>query len=724
MKPTILILLIIASIEIFAQSLCEWKTPELIYNKTTQSYHIDDDIKPYRIVWYSHDTIIKNSLSYRTNPKQIISIPNFRQFKVSPHVLKNGDIYFLGDSFLHFSVFKVNLQSKSYDRQFNLSDYVSENKDFLDSIYNGSVNTFYNKDSSHDINNCFVMNNDGMMYINKVYFKNFISFNPLTKTYKLIDSSVNPNYPSGNFSFQNSIYIYPDKSIIRSRLLSISGIGVKYFRYIPPLFTTDSLERLPVYIKNNYYASHAGFYNNKKYIYFYTDAVSISSNFDNILDLYPKNPIVTSNYRPSVIDGQGTMYMTKRINVTYYNEIHSEYIYTYNLITQLLDSVQMPKDSIKLSMVSSSARIDCSGSLYSFGYLYRDDNDHLKSGRHTLNLYKQTAFIDTGLKLSFDNTLKAIVYYYDADSVVLNSKYHIIQIDTTVCTFFKYRDKQYIQSGSYTDTIYNTTTGIDTIVYINLTKNKIYTDTIKQNSCDSFIYKSTTYKNSGAYTFQYKSIFNCDSFHTLDLKINQSKKTNLNYTICTPYIWNDSTYYKTGIYSLKFKTINQCDSIVLLDLKIGLNKKVSIQNGINYTALADSVSYQWYRCNPWQRITNETKKTFTTTTRGSYAVIVSNGICTDTSSCVALYSSGFASPIDASTRIYPNPFNSHLTIDLDKFHSEINIKIYDLTGRQVLNTKFKNLESCDLNLESLNKEIYYMQVETENNSQFFNIFKE
>ena len=123
--------------QLWAQSLCELKTPELIYNKQTKTYHIEDDIKPYKIVWYRNDTIIKTSLSFRTPPKQIISVPNFRHFEVCPHVLRNGDIYFLGDSFYHYSVFKVNFQNKSYDRQFCLSDYVTENRDFLDSIHHG-----------------------------------------------------------------------------------------------------------------------------------------------------------------------------------------------------------------------------------------------------------------------------------------------------------------------------------------------------------------------------------------------------------------------------------------------------------------------------------------------------------------------------------------------------------------------------------------------------------
>ena len=89
-----------------------------------------------------------------------------------------------------------------------------------------------------------------------------------------------------------------------------------------------------------------------------------------------------------------------------------------------------------------------------------------------------------------------------------------------------------------------------------------------------------------------------------------------------------------------------------------------------------------------------------------------------------MYSSGFATTIDAITRIYPNPFNSKLTIELDKFHSEINIKIYDLKGRQILDTHYLNRDKIELDLMEISKGPYYLQIETENSRQFYNIRKD
>ena len=296
-------------------------------------------------------------------------------------------------------------------------------------------------------------------------------------------------------------------------------------------------------------------------------------------------------------------------------------------------------------------------------------------------------------------------------------------------TIYKWYDntidtaKTFTQTGSYWYQSKTQCTIKQTQIYTDINSPKF--DTLKQTSCDSFSYKNTSYKNSGYYTYPYKSIYNCDSFHTLNLTINQSKYNTISFQSCTPYKWNDSIYSKTGTYTRQFKIVNQCDSFVSLNLKIGLNNKINLTSGTNYTSQQDSVSYKWYRCNPWRRITNETKRTFTTTTKGSYAVVLDNGKgCRDTSDCIALYSSGFATTIDAMTRIYPNPFTTDLTIELDKLYKKINIKIYDLTGRLILNNDYQNNSTFIINNSTLSKGTYYLQIETENNNQFYNILKD
>ena len=211
----------------------------------------------------------------------------------------------------------------------------------------------------------------------------------------------------------------------------------------------------------------------------------------------------------------------------------------------------------------------------------------------------------------------------------------------------------------------------------------------------------------------------------IDFKSISPKNDTFKINSCGSYNWNGTKYTQNGFHTQTLKNTFGCDSIVTLDLKIGLANKVQLSDGINYTALSDNVTYQWYRCNPWRKIVNEIKKTFRTTTRGSYAVVISDAKgCTDTSDCIALYSSGFATTMQRNVAIYPNPFNNHLTIELERIYKETNIKIYDLTGRQILNNNYLNRESIELDLKEISKGTYYLHIETDSETLFFNILKD
>ena len=352
----------------------------------------------------------------------------------------------------------------------------------------------------------------------------------------------------------------------------------------------------------------------------------------------------------------------------------------------------------------------------------------------------------SSLRYKIDSTIMfQVMSPYDTASIMVYLKDYKYQYDTvnySTCenkplrvstpNIFRWYDntkdtaKTFTTTGNYW---YETKTNCDvkkTQMNIKIDISKY--DTIRQTSCDSFTYKNTSYKNSGFYTFPYKSIYGCDSMQTLALTIHKSYYQGSEINSCKPYQWLDSIYTQSGKYHKIMKTLHQCDSIIELDLNIGLDRRVRLENGIHYTALQDSVRYEWYRCNPWRRITNETKQTFTTKTRGSYAVVLDNGKgCRDTSDCLELYSSALINPAQAGVSmwsVFPNPFSDELIIDLGKEYKEVSVKMYDLTGRLISNQVVKNHSTLKINNSKLPSGIYYLQIETESQNQFFNIRKE
>ncbi len=74
-------------------------------------------------------------------------------------------------------------------------------------------------------------------------------------------------------------------------------------------------------------------------------------------------------------------------------------------------------------------------------------------------------------------------------------------------------------------------------------------------------------------------------------------------------------------------------------------------------------SYQWLDCdNGFQPIAGATDQYYTPDPNGSYAVIVSNEFCSDTSACVSLLNTGTAGLHDDGLIIYPTQFSANIHV--------------------------------------------------------------
>lgn len=104
------------------------------------------------------------------------------------------------------------------------------------------------------------------------------------------------------------------------------------------------------------------------------------------------------------------------------------------------------------------------------------------------------------------------------------------------------------------------------------------------------------------------------------------------------------------------------------------------------------VAYQWIDCNNGNGVINgETSQTFTPTENGSYAVVLTEGSCIDTSVCVAVTNLG-DTIVDGITEkqhigLFPNPASDIVQVMVsDKVQQ---IAVYDTYGRMVITTSEK-----------------------------------
>jgi len=182
------------------------------------------------------------------------------------------------------------------------------------------------------------------------------------------------------------------------------------------------------------------------------------------------------------------------------------------------------------------------------------------------------------------------------------------------------------------------------------------------------------------------------------------------------YTWSTSgTYYDT------IPSASGADSVITINLTVYITDTSVSQSGITLTANANAY-YQWINCNGDIIINGANGKTFTATTNGSYAVIVTNGICFDTSSCYQVTGVGIQNNINTKEiSIYPNPCNSLINIKLPELSNNLNINIADLSGKIVLQKNFKNSQNVKLNVSELSTGIYLLSVRTDSYTRMLKI---
>jgi alpha-tubulin suppressor-like RCC1 family protein len=97
---------------------------------------------------------------------------------------------------------------------------------------------------------------------------------------------------------------------------------------------------------------------------------------------------------------------------------------------------------------------------------------------------------------------------------------------------------------------------------------------------------------------------------------------------------------------------------------------------------SNATSYQWFNCITSTIIDGETGQSFTATEDGTYAVIITENGCSDTSDCVIISHIGIAEAGNIEMVLYPNPTsNGVFTI---QYNGEItSVTLYDMSGRRI-----------------------------------------
>lgn len=249
--------------------------------------------------------------------------------------------------------------------------------------------------------------------------------------------------------------------------------------------------------------------------------------------------------------------------------------------------------------------------------------------------------------------------------------------------------------------------GCTVVENLDLTINLPSTSIDNVIACETFTWIDnltyTSSNNTATHTIIGGSSNGCDSIVTLNLTINQPTVGTDVQTACESFTWIDNVIYtasnNTATHTILGGAANGCDSTVTLNLTINTTDVTTTQNGVNLSANATGATYQWIDCdNNKIPINGETNQNFTATINGSYAVIVTENGCADTSNCIFVNSVSVNNVEgEELIKIYPNPTTGKVYLELDQQDITKEMRILDITGKQVM-TLHPNSDKIEIKL--------------------------
>ncbi len=271
-------------------------------------------------------------------------------------------------------------------------------------------------------------------------------------------------------------------------------------------------------------------------------------------------------------------------------------------------------------------------------------------------------------------------------------------------------------AGTYTNT-FQTVNGCDSIITTTLFVSPIFNINESASVCQGTNYtlpNGTVVNTTGTYTSNLQTVGGCDSIITTELTVMPTFNNVESITICsgTSHVLpNGNTVSAAGTYVSNLQTINGCDSIITTTLNVNSVDVTVNQSSNILTANTATASYQWMDCaNGNALIGGENGQNFTAATNGSYAVIVTENGCTDTSACISVtVTSAFEYNSGTNVILYPNPAKE--TVYITSKETIENITINDIAGRIVFQELNLATSERTIGIDNFEAGIYFVTVQ-------------
>ncbi|MDH4473303.1 MAG: DUF2341 domain-containing protein [Fluviicola sp.] len=223
-----------------------------------------------------------------------------------------------------------------------------------------------------------------------------------------------------------------------------------------------------------------------------------------------------------------------------------------------------------------------------------------------------------------------------------------------------------------------------------------------------FTYNNHSYGAAGSYLDTIVGVTNCDSIVTTNLTVNALPNGSQTIDVCAggSYSIGNNTYTISGTYT---DTISGavCDSVVTTNLVVASPINTTVQiSGITLTAQAGANAYQWINCANNQVVPGATANVFDPVANGNYAVIITEGNCSDTSSCSTISTIG-VQELDfvENISVFPNPNNGVFTVQSSLSQTVV---LTDALGHLIQKVELTSGQAQQLELKELNSGVYFL----------------
>ncbi|MEP7262993.1 MAG: T9SS type A sorting domain-containing protein [Bacteroidota bacterium] len=164
-----------------------------------------------------------------------------------------------------------------------------------------------------------------------------------------------------------------------------------------------------------------------------------------------------------------------------------------------------------------------------------------------------------------------------------------------------------------------------------------------------------------------------------------------------------------GIYNHTFLNALGCDSIVTLNLNV--SSPLTITSSGDSLITSSLGNYQWYDCNDSSIISNTTQMYYLPTLSGSYACIIDQQGCVDTTQCIAVIITTLNDLKNDQISIKPNPV--HDVLHFNGLHNRsLTISISDVSGKMLMN---EVLRDSEINVSHLSAGLYLVILKDSDN---------